>query len=180
MNKRGTVLYSIVVCTNMKVKQRKQSWWLSEELRKKNIDIHAKGKYCKTISKKFHVPWLHVPILLKSARFMPPRMWTQEEMQPQVEQTGSVIYKKNSQGNHLKSIELNSKLAVYHFLISPSITFWVIMGSGRKPMRSQLLTDKHRIVRQEFTKMNVGKPQSSSENMLWADETRRELFGQSY
>lgn len=107
-----------------------------------------------------------------------PRMWTQEEMQPRVDQTDSVVYRKNNQGTHLKSFKLNSKVVAFHFLIAPPITFWVIMGSGWKPRRPQLLTEKHRF--RQFTKMNVSKLQRFPENTLRADETRQELFGYSY
>ena len=51
-----TVLFGDMVCTTLNMDQRKQRKELSQEIRKKIIDKHVKGKGYKTISKQLDVP----------------------------------------------------------------------------------------------------------------------------
>lgn len=59
------MLFGIIVCTTLNMDQRKQRRELSEEIRKKIIDKHGKGKGYKTISKQLDVPVTTVANIIK-------------------------------------------------------------------------------------------------------------------
>ncbi|KAJ0009614.1 hypothetical protein NQD34_001316 [Periophthalmus magnuspinnatus] len=56
-----TVLFGDMVCTTLNIDQRKQRKKLSQQIRKKTIGKHVKGKGYKTISKQHDVPVTNLP-----------------------------------------------------------------------------------------------------------------------
>ena len=50
---------------------------------------------------------------------------------------------------------------------------------GRNPLRKPLLTEKNIAARRKFAKDHLDVPQQFSQNILWTDETKIELFGRN-
>ena len=48
---------------------------------------------------------------------------------------------------------------------------------GRRPRSAPLLKESHRKDQLEFTKTHLNKPKYLGDNVLWTDEIKLELFG---
>ena len=73
------MVFGIMMCTTLNMDHRKLRTGLFQEIRKKIIDKHVKGKGYKTISKQLDIPVTTVAhtVLFRSLRSM--GLWPQEE-----------------------------------------------------------------------------------------------------
>ncbi|MGH0145201.1 UNVERIFIED_CONTAM: hypothetical protein FKN15_071268 [Acipenser sinensis] len=103
--------------------QRKQRRELSEEIRKKIIDKHGKGKGYKTISKQLDVPVTTVANIIKKFKVHGtetnvPGRGRKRKIDPRLNRIVQMVEKEPR-----ITAKENSKVKVRQFLIAPSVAF---------------------------------------------------------
>ncbi len=159
------MLFGIIVCTTLYMDQRKQRRELSEEVRKKIIDKHSKGK----AKFKVHGTVANLPGHDRK-RKIDPRL--NRKIVRMVEKEPKITAK-----------EIQAELQCQGTSVSDHTTrrFFSQSGlHGRRPMRTPLLKEKHKKASLEFAKMPTDKPQYFWENVLRTDESKLELLGKSH
>uniref|UniRef100_A0A8C9X1V4 Transposase Tc1-like domain-containing protein n=1 Tax=Sander lucioperca TaxID=283035 RepID=A0A8C9X1V4_SANLU len=144
---------------------------LSEDLRSIIVDLHKAGKGYKVISKtlEIHQHFGTVATL--------PRSGHPVKMTPRAQRRLINEVKKQSRmtAKDLKaSLELAS-ISVHESTIRKTLNKQGIYG--RTPRRKPLLTKKNIAARLKFAKEHIDTPQRYWLNVLWTDETKIELFG---
>lgn len=179
------MLFGIIVCTTLNMDQRKQRRELSEEIRKKIIDKHGKGKGYKTISKQLDVPVTTVANIIKKFKVHGtvanlPGHGRKRKIDPRVNRR---IVRMVEKEPRITAKEIQAELQGEGTSVSDRTIRRFLSESGlhgRRPRRTPLLKEKHKKARLEFAKMHIDKPQSFWENVLWTDESKLELFGKSH
>uniref|UniRef100_A0A3P8W165 Uncharacterized protein n=1 Tax=Cynoglossus semilaevis TaxID=244447 RepID=A0A3P8W165_CYNSE len=160
---------------------RKRRRELSQDIRKKIIDKHLKGKGYKTISKQLEVPVTTVPHIIQKFKTHGtvanlPGRGRKRKIDDKLKRR---IVRIVSKEPRTTSKEIKGELQGQGTSVSDRTIRRCLSQSGlhgRRPRRTPLLKKNHKKARLEFAKMHVDKPQSFWEDVLWTDETKLELF----
>lgn len=169
------MLFGIIVRTTLNMDHRKQRREFSEEIRKKIIDKHGKGKGYKT--KQLDVPVTTVANFIKKFKVngivanlpgrgrkrkidhrLRRRIVRMVEKEPRIT-AKEVQAELQGQGTSV------SDRTIHRFLTES----WL---HGRRPRRTPFLKQNHKNSRLKFAKMHMDKPQSIWKNVLWTDESK--------
>ncbi|KAG2461018.1 TCB1 transposase, partial [Polypterus senegalus] len=165
--------------------QRKQRKELSQEIRKKIIDKHVKGKGYKTISKQLDVPVTTVAHIIQKFKIhgtvanLPGRGRRRKIDDKSKRRIIQMVTKEP----RITSKEIQGELQAQGTSVSDRTIRRRLSQSGlhgRRPRRTPLLKTNHKKARLEFAKLHVEKPQRFWENVLWTDETKIELFAKAH
>src|SRR4029434_5360127 len=166
-----TVLFDIMVCTTLNLDHRTLRRELFEEIRKKIIDKHVKGKGYKTISKQLYIPVTTVAHIIQKFK------------------VNGTVANLPGRGRKRKIDDKLKRRLIQMVTKEPRTTSKEIRGelqgqgtsvsdhtirrslSQSRPRRTPLLKANHEKARLEFAKMHIDKPQGFWENVLWTDET---------
>uniref|UniRef100_H2L4L0 Tc1-like transposase DDE domain-containing protein n=1 Tax=Oryzias latipes TaxID=8090 RepID=H2L4L0_ORYLA len=171
------LLFGEKVCPTLNMDSRKPRRELSQDIRNKIIDKH-KGKGYKTISKQLEVPVMTVAHIIQKFQThgtvadLPGRgrkRKIDDKLRRRI--VGTVSKEPRTTSKDIKGELLDKGTSV-----SDRTSRRCLSQSGlhgRRPRRTSLL-------RLEFAKMHVDKPQSFWENVLWTDEKKLELFGKAH
>src|SRR4029434_5303852 len=140
-------MFVIMVYTTLNMDHRKLRTELSQEIRKKIIDKHVKGKGYKTISKQFDI---HVTTV------------------------AHIIQKFKVQGTVANIPEGGCKRKIGQGTSVSDRTIIRCLSQSRR-RRTPLFKANHIKAKLEFAKMHIDNPQGFWENVLWKDETKLEL-----
>lgn len=171
------MLFGDMVCTTLNMEQRKPRRELSQEIRKKIIDKHVKGKGYKTISKQLDVPVTTAAHIIQKFNIhrtganLPGRGRKRRIIQMVTKEPRTTS--KDIQGELQGQGTSVSDRTIHQCLSQSGL-------HGRRPRRTPLLETNHKKARLEFAKLHVDKPQSFWENVLWTDQTKLELFGKAH
>ncbi|KAG2469162.1 TCB1 transposase, partial [Polypterus senegalus] len=161
--------------------QRKRRKEVSQEIRKKIIDKHVKGKGYKTISKQLDVPVTTVAHIIQKFKIhgtvanLPGR-----GRRRRIDKSKRRIIRMVTKEPRKTSKEIQGELQAQGTSVSDRTIRRCLSQSGlhgRRPRRTPLLKTNHKKARLEFAKLHVDKAQRFWENVLWTDETKIELFG---
>ena len=168
------VLFGDMMCTTLNMGQRKQRKELSQEIRKKIIDKHVKGKGYKTISKQLDVPVTTVAHIIQKFKIhetvanLPGRGCRRKIDDKSQRQIIRMVTKEPRK----TSKEIKDELQAQGTSVSDRTIRRCLSQSGlngRRPRRTPLLKTDHKKARLEFAKLHLDKPQSFWENVLWTD-----------
>lgn len=174
-----------MVCTTLNMDQRKRRKELSQEIRKKIIDKHDKGKGYKTISKQLDVPVTTVAHIIQKFKIhgtvanLPGRGRRRKIDDKSKRRIIRMVTKEPRK----TSKEIQGELHAQGTSVSDRTIRRCLSQSGlhgRRPRRTPLLKTNHKKARLEYAKLHVDKPQSFWENVLWTDETKMELFAKAH
>ena len=174
-----------MVCTTLNMDHRKLRRELSQEMRKKIIDKHVKGKGYRTISKQLDVPVTTVAHIIQKFKVHGtvanlPGRGRKRKIDDKLKRR---IIRMVTKEPRTTSKEIRGELQGQGTSVSDRTIRHCLSQSGlngRRPRRTPLLKANHKKARLEFAKMHIDKPQSFWENVLWTDETKLELFGKSH
>ncbi|KAG2465172.1 TCB1 transposase, partial [Polypterus senegalus] len=165
--------------------QRKRRKELSQEIRKKILDKHVKGKGYKTISKQLDVPVTTVAHIIQKFKIhgtvanLPGRGRRRKIDDKSKRRIIRMVTKEPRK----TSKEIQGELQAQGTSVSDRTIRRRLSQSGlhgRQPRRTPLLKTNHKNARLEFAKLHVDKPQRFWENVLWTDETKTELFAKAH
>uniref|UniRef100_A0AAQ5ZXB5 Transposase Tc1-like domain-containing protein n=1 Tax=Amphiprion ocellaris TaxID=80972 RepID=A0AAQ5ZXB5_AMPOC len=174
-----------MVCTTLNMDQRKPRKELSQEIRKKIIDKHVKGKGYKTISKQLDVPVTTAAHIIQKFKIHGtvtnlPGRGRRRKIGDKWKRRKTRMVRKEPRTT---SKDIKGELQYQGTSVSDRIIRHCLSQSGlhgRRPRRTPLLKTNHKKARLEFAKLHVDKPQRFWENVLWTDETKLELFGKAH
>ena len=155
------MLFGIMVCTTLNMDHRKLRRELSQEIRKKIIDLHVKGKGYKTISKQLDVPVTTVAHIIQKVKVHGtvanlPGRGRKRKIDDKLKRR---IIRMVTKEPRTTSKEIRGELQGQGTPVSDRTIRHCLSQSGlngRRPRR----TPNHKKVRLEFAKMHIDKPQS--------------------
>ncbi|KAL0151707.1 hypothetical protein M9458_053006, partial [Cirrhinus mrigala] len=169
-----------MVCTTLNMDQRKRRKELSQEIRKKIIDNHVKGKGYKTISKQLDVPVTTVAHIIQKFKFKIrgtvanlPGHGRRRKIDDKSKRR---IIRMVTKEPRKTSKEIQGELHAQGTSVSDRTIHRCLSQSGlhgRRPRRTPFLKTNHKKARLEYAKLHVDKPQS-----FW-EKTKMELFAKA-
>uniref|UniRef100_A0A3B3DUX1 Uncharacterized protein n=1 Tax=Oryzias melastigma TaxID=30732 RepID=A0A3B3DUX1_ORYME len=176
-----TLLFGEKVCTTLNKDNRKRRRKLYQDIRKKIIDKHLKGKGYKTISKQLEVPVTTVAHIIQKFKThgtganLPGRGRKMKIDDKLKRRTVRIVSKEpRTTSKEIKGEHQGQGTSVSDRTIRRCLSQSGLHG------RTPLLKRNHKKARLEFAKMHVDKSQSFWENVLWTDETKLELFDKAH
>lgn len=157
---------------------------LSEDIRNAIICKHKTSKGYKAISKDLGIPVSTVRNVIKkfsrqgTVKNLPGRGGKRKIDDRSLRRLVRMVEKTP----RLTSKDLKTNLEQSGVIVSTSTirrTLNRVGLYGRRPRKTPLLKKRHKKERLIFAKENLDKPQSFWNNVLWTDETKVELFGNS-
>ena len=169
------MVFGIMVCTTLNMDHRKLRTELSQEIRKKIIDKHVKGKGYKTISKQLDIPVTTVAHIIQKFKVQGtvanlPGRGRKRKIDDKLKRR---IIRMVTKEPRTTSKEIRGELQGQGTSVSDRTIRRCLSQS--RPRRTPLLKANHIKARLEFAKMHIDKPQGFWENVLWTDETKLEL-----
>uniref|UniRef100_A0A3Q2PJ87 Transposase Tc1-like domain-containing protein n=1 Tax=Fundulus heteroclitus TaxID=8078 RepID=A0A3Q2PJ87_FUNHE len=158
----------------------------TKELSKDTINAiickYKNSKGYKAISKDLGIPVSTVCQVFQAWNCQEPpwKVGGREKLMTEVYDGWSKWWKKTP---HQTSKDLKTHLDQSGVIVSASTirrTLNKVGLYGRRPRKTPLLKKIHKKERLNFAKENLDKPQAFRDNILWTDETKVELFGNSH
>ncbi|KAI4884482.1 hypothetical protein NFI96_008952 [Prochilodus magdalenae] len=156
--------------------QRRQRKELSQDIRKKIIDKHVKGKGYKSISKQLDVPMTTVAYIIQKFKIhgtvanLPGRGRRRKIDDKSKRRIIRMVTKEPRKTSKEIKVELQAQgTSVSDRTIRRCLSQSGL--NGRRPRRTPLLNK---------ARLDVDKPQSFWENVLMTDEKKMELFGKAH
>lgn len=158
---------------------------LSEDSRNAIVEKHKSSKGYKTISKELGIPVSTVRNVIKkySKHGTVKNLSGRGGKRKISDRTRRRLVRLVAESPQLTSKDLQAHLEQSGVTVARSTirhTLNTVGLHGRRPRRTPLLKNRHKKERLHFAKENLDKPQSFWENVLWTDETKVELFGNSH
>ena len=169
------MVFGIRMCTTLNMDHRKLRTELFQEIRKKIIDKHVKGKGYKTISKQLDIPVTTVAHIIQKFKVQGtvanlPGRGCKRKIDDKLKRR---IIQMVTKVPRTTSKEIRGELQGQGTSV-PDRTISRCLSQSR-PRRTPLLKANHIKAKLEFAKMHIDKPQGFWENVLWTDETKLEL-----